>query len=45
MLARDYAVLQAFIVIIGGLYITVNFIADILCAVIDPRVRLKGGAL
>ncbi len=45
MLARDYAVLQAFIVIIGGLYITINFIADILCAVVDPRVRLKGGAL
>ncbi|MFJ7405602.1 MULTISPECIES: ABC transporter permease [unclassified Lysinibacillus] len=42
MLARDYFVLQGFIVIIGGLYIVFNFMADVLCAIVDPRVRLKG---
>ena len=42
MFARDYFVLQGFIVMIGGLYIVFNFVADLLCALVDPRVRLKG---
>lgn len=40
--ARDYVVLQGFILLIGIFYIVINFFADILCALIDPRVRLKG---
>ena len=40
--ARDYYVLQAFIFVIGFFYILVNFLADMLCAWIDPRARLKG---
>lgn len=43
MMARDYFVLQGFIFIIGILYILFNFIADLLCAIVDPRARLKGG--
>ncbi|MEK5040473.1 ABC transporter permease [Sporosarcina sp. FSL K6-3457] len=39
--ARDYYVLQAFIFVIGFFYIVVNFLADMLCAWIDPRARLK----
>jgi len=42
MLARDYFVIQGFIVLIGGLYIIFNFVADMLCAMVDPRVRVKG---
>ena len=39
--ARDYYVLQAFIFVIGFFYIVVNSIADMLCAWINPRARLK----
>ncbi|OKL36753.1 nickel ABC transporter permease [Domibacillus mangrovi] len=40
--ARDYVVLQGFILLIGFFYIAINFVADIMCAMIDPRIRLKG---
>lgn len=43
MAARDYAVLQGFILIIGTLYVLFNFLADLLCAIVDPRARLKRG--
>ncbi|MER2190398.1 MAG: ABC transporter permease [Solibacillus sp.] len=39
--ARDYFVLQAFILFVGLFYLIINFIADLLCAWIDPRARLK----
>ncbi|MEK3726757.1 nickel ABC transporter permease [Lysinibacillus sp. FSL W8-0953] len=39
--ARDYNVMQGFIMIIGFFYIIINFLADIICAFIDPRIRLK----
>jgi len=41
--AREYAVLQGFILVIGFFYITINFAADLVCAIIDPRIRLQGG--
>lgn len=41
MSARDYVVLQGFILLIGVFYIFMNFLADIVCALIDPRIRLK----
>ncbi|WP_078429373.1 nickel ABC transporter permease [Alkalihalobacterium alkalinitrilicum] len=41
MSARDYVVLQGFILLIGVFYIFINFLADIVCALIDPRIRLK----
>ncbi|MCI3920917.1 ABC transporter permease [Paenibacillus sp. TRM 82003] len=43
METREYVVLQGFILVIGLCYIVVNFAADLLCALIDPRVRLQGG--
>jgi ABC-type dipeptide/oligopeptide/nickel transport system permease component len=43
METRDYVVLQGFILLIGFFYIAINFAADIVCAMIDPRIRLKGG--
>lgn len=39
--ARDYYVMQGFIMMIGFFFILVNFLADVLCALIDPRIRLK----
>ncbi|XEC94213.1 ABC transporter permease [Paenibacillus tarimensis] len=43
--ARDYFVLQGFIIITGTLYIFLNFAADVLCAIVDPRARLKGDGI
>jgi len=42
--ARDYYVLQAFIFVISFFYIVINFMADLVCAWIDPRIRLKEDA-
>ncbi|MFF5995841.1 nickel ABC transporter permease [Lysinibacillus sp. KU-BSD001] len=44
IIARDYYVLQAFIFIIGFFYIVINFMADLVCAWIDPRIRIKEDA-
>ncbi|MCD8065908.1 MAG: ABC transporter permease [Oscillospiraceae bacterium] len=38
---RDYPVVQAITVMIAALVVIVNFLADTLCRIIDPRVRLK----
>ena len=36
---NDYAAIQAFIILTTLLYISINWIVDILYGVIDPRVR------
>ncbi|WP_042459474.1 ABC transporter permease [Neobacillus dielmonensis] len=41
ILYRDYAVVQAAIAIIAGIYIILNLIVDILYGYIDPRVRME----
>ncbi|PZD97194.1 ABC transporter permease [Paenibacillus sambharensis] len=43
METRDYTVLQGFILLIGFFYTAINFAADLFCAIIDPRIRLKEG--
>lgn len=40
MLAYDYPVIQAFIIVIAVLVIGVNFISDVLYTVADPRIRM-----
>ncbi len=40
ILRQDYSVVQAFIMISAVIYVTVNFIVDILYGVVDPRVRI-----
>ena len=40
---RDYDVIMAVTLIIGGAFIVVNLITDIAYGFIDPRVRLQGG--
>jgi peptide/nickel transport system permease protein len=39
--ARDYTVLQAFVVIIALIFVTVNLIVDLSYAYLDPRIRLQ----
>lgn len=38
---RDYAVVQAIILVIAIFFVTVNFLVDLLYAALDPRVRLQ----
>lgn len=38
---RDYPVVQACVIFISSAYVTVNLLTDLLCAVLDPRVRLE----
>jgi peptide/nickel transport system permease protein len=40
ILARDYAVVQAFTVVIAVIFVVVNLIVDFSYAFLDPRVRL-----
>lgn len=39
--ARDYPMIQAYIIIMALLFITVNLIADIICAGINPKIRYE----
>ena len=36
---RDYAVVQALILIISANYVIINFIVDIMYAVVNPEIR------
>ncbi len=39
---RDFPVIQASVLIIGTGFVVLNFVADLLCAILDPRLRGKG---
>jgi peptide/nickel transport system permease protein len=39
--ARDYGVVQGFVLVIAVIYLTVNFIVDMSYAFLDPRIRLS----
>lgn len=41
--ARDYAIIQGFVVFTGTLYVVLNLIVDLLYVRLDPRVRLDSG--
>jgi peptide/nickel transport system permease protein len=41
--ARDYAVIQGFVVFTGSIFVLVNLVVDLLYLRLDPRVRLGGG--
>lgn len=41
ILSRDYAVVQAFTVIIALIYVTVNLIVDFSYSFLDPRIRIQ----
>ena len=36
---HDYAVAQACILVLGATFVLLNFIVDLLYAVLDPRIR------
>jgi ABC-type dipeptide/oligopeptide/nickel transport system permease component len=40
--ARDYPVLQAYLLLAGGFFVSVNAVADLLGAWADPRLRQGG---
>lgn len=39
--ARDFPVIQGFVVVIATLYVVINLIVDIFYAYLDPRIRLE----
>lgn len=39
---RDYAVIQAVVLITATAYIVINFLVDVLYSLIDPRIRVAG---
>ena len=39
--ARDYPVIQGFVLFIASVYVLINLLADIICRLIDPRGREK----
>ena len=41
---RDYAVLQGVVLVHLCAYILINLLVDVVYSVIDPRIRLGGGA-
>lgn len=41
--ARDYPVLQAYVMVMVCIYVGINFITDVVAELLDPRLRLTGG--
>jgi len=41
---RDYPMVQGCVLLIAVTYVTVNLLTDLVYAVLDPRIRLEGGA-
>lgn len=44
VLKRDYPLIQCVIIMVGLIYIIINFVVDLLYGVIDPRIRIEGKA-
>ncbi|MCX4094185.1 ABC transporter permease [Nocardia sp. alder85J] len=44
LFSRDYPVIQAVVLVVVAAYILINLLVDVLYTVIDPRVRVAGGA-
>lgn len=41
VLARDYPVVQGAVLLVAAIFLLVNFVVDVLYAVVDPRIRLS----
>ncbi len=41
--ARDYPVIQGFVIFTGTVFVLVNLAVDLLYVRLDPRVRIRGG--
>lgn len=42
--ARDYPVIQAYVVFMAVVFLLANLISDVICAMLDPRIRLGASA-
>lgn len=42
---RDYPLLQSYVIFMALIYVTINFVVDIITQAIDPRVNLKGATI
>lgn len=42
--SRDFLVVQAIVLLVSVSYVLLNFAADVIYGIIDPRIRLRGGA-
>lgn len=42
ILQRDYYLVQGIVLVMALLFLTINLVVDILCAYLDPRIRLLG---
>ena len=41
--ARNYPMIQGYILLQSVVFIMANLLSDIACAALNPRIRLKGG--
>ncbi|WP_067168806.1 ABC transporter permease [Microtetraspora niveoalba] len=41
---RDYPMIQGVVIVVAGAYILINLLTDLLYTLVDPRIRLGGGA-
>ena len=41
---RDYPMIQAYVIVMALLFIGLNLLSDILCALINPKIRFEGQA-
>jgi len=41
VMSRDYPVLQGVVLVVAGIYIFINLTADVLCALVDHRIRFN----
>jgi ABC-type dipeptide/oligopeptide/nickel transport system permease component len=39
---RDFPVIQGYIILMSLLFLTINLVTDIICASLDPRIRMDG---
>lgn len=43
--ARNYPMIQGYILVLAMLFVIINLLCDIACAVLNPQLRLKGGRI
>lgn len=42
--SRDFLVVQGIVLLVSVTYVLLNFVADLVYGIIDPRIKLRGGA-
>ena len=38
---RDYPLMQGVVLFTGAIFVFINFVVDLICSILDPRIRLK----